>query len=151
MSDQHFRHDYLLSNEFRADATTLCVKCAATIRSEKPREMERNGAKRWVTELVRHNNYRLVPITFLRDEKMRMIHVPVCSDCMDFTLTPEIAHLIKLQIMRAEMSSAQWCGYPEELKKAIRARWSRSEILERLSGTTLEEAYNFKLPEEARL
>ena len=152
MSDKFFRHDYLVANEYRADAITLCVRCAAPIRSEKARQMKKPNSSEmmWVVDLVRHSNYRLVPIAYVKDDKKRLTHIPVCADCIEFQLTPEIAELIKNQIMRAELNSAHWCGYPEELKRSIRERWAKSQVVERLSGKTLEEAYNFKMPEEAK-
>lgn len=151
MSDIYFRHDYMVANDYRPDAVTLCARCARPIRSETYREMKKRNVqeKVLVADTKRHSDYRLVPIVYVREERKRMLHLPVCADCVDFELTPEIGHRIVLQIMRAEVASATWSGYPKEFIKAIKERWEKSHTLERLAGKTLEEAYNFKFPQEA--
>jgi hypothetical protein len=147
MTDTYFQHDYIIQNEFKADAGNLCLRCAKLIRSEKHRMIPRRntpGDLVDVCEVVPHSDYRLVPMVVIRNNRRSMIHIPVCVDCVGFELTPKIASLIVKQISNGEVMSASWCRYPEEFLNAIRKRWERTQIIERLEGKALEDTYNLE-------
>lgn len=138
-----FQHDYIVPNQHRFLATVLCLRCSKIIRSERVRIMKMRGSTEMgpVVDSVVHNDYRLVPLEIERNGVKRMTHIPVCADCVSFPLTEQVKPLILSQIIRGEIMSAEWSGYPKELSNAIQKRWSETKILRRLEGEALENAY----------
>lgn len=135
---KYFEHDYLIPDEFRADATILCMRCARAIASPSYRTMAKKnepGKTVYVYDRKIHSDYRTVVIELRMGERKGSMTIAVCADCVNFKLEDNDKVLIKNQILRAmEMEHARNGASPEAAAKALEGMKAQ-EIIGRQEGT----------------